>query len=401
MSPRLASFGLGLAVGAAVIGLLLLLGPPRNQQANPNPAPVVEAGVPTSTNPKVSPESFDWRAVESEEYPEYIANLRAIGCPEETIRDIIIADVNKLFENRRKSLFGTKTNRLEYWKPWAQRRAQAFDVKRILAQQALAREKRAVIKTLLGVELEEKPELMTMTPLEEELDFLDPEKRNAIVELEQQFSAIQLQATLSGADVSELRRLEKEREKQREAQIAKWLSPEQLEDYRLRRSNTARRMTWELASFEPNEQEFREIFKLRSQVEDEFGLTRNDTLGSAATAKLEEGLKSLLGDVRYQEYERSQDSAYQAVYRVAEKNGFTKDAANRIFELKKAAEAQVSVARQDDSLTREQRSDALAAIRNEADRAAHTLFSHEAILALEGQGAWLGHIARPATPVQR
>src|SRR5437867_256418 len=35
-------------------------------------------------------QKFDWRMVESEDYKKYIANLRYIGCPEETIRDIII-----------------------------------------------------------------------------------------------------------------------------------------------------------------------------------------------------------------------------------------------------------------------------------------------------------------------
>jgi len=32
---------------------------------------------------------FDWRQVESEDYRTYLANLRAIGCPETTIRDIV------------------------------------------------------------------------------------------------------------------------------------------------------------------------------------------------------------------------------------------------------------------------------------------------------------------------
>lgn len=56
-------------------------------------------------------ERLDWRSVESEDYRHYIANLRAIGCPEETIADIIRADVNKLFQSRRKALLNgwTKT----------------------------------------------------------------------------------------------------------------------------------------------------------------------------------------------------------------------------------------------------------------------------------------------------
>src|SRR5437868_620849 len=43
------------------------------------------------------PVLFHWSLVESRDYRFYIANLRAIGCPEETIRDIIIAEVNRLY----------------------------------------------------------------------------------------------------------------------------------------------------------------------------------------------------------------------------------------------------------------------------------------------------------------
>jgi hypothetical protein len=48
--------------------------------------------------------TFTWEAVESGDYLTYIENLRTIGCPEETIRDIISADVNKLFDQRWKEI---------------------------------------------------------------------------------------------------------------------------------------------------------------------------------------------------------------------------------------------------------------------------------------------------------
>jgi hypothetical protein len=38
--------------------------------------------------------------VESADYRAYIANLRRIGCPEQTLRDIILADVNMLYTPR-------------------------------------------------------------------------------------------------------------------------------------------------------------------------------------------------------------------------------------------------------------------------------------------------------------
>src|SRR5688572_30079527 len=37
----------------------------------------------------------NWAALESTNYHVYIANLRAFGCPEETIKDIILTDIAK------------------------------------------------------------------------------------------------------------------------------------------------------------------------------------------------------------------------------------------------------------------------------------------------------------------
>lgn len=58
---------------------------------------------------------ISWQQVESPDYREYIANLRAIGCPEETIRDIINADVNKLYDEKKKLARGAP-KKFEYWK---------------------------------------------------------------------------------------------------------------------------------------------------------------------------------------------------------------------------------------------------------------------------------------------
>src|SRR3954452_21766182 len=52
------------------------------------------------TNVVVRRQFFTWSQVESEDYQKFIANLREIDCPEQTIRDIIIADVNGLFAKR-------------------------------------------------------------------------------------------------------------------------------------------------------------------------------------------------------------------------------------------------------------------------------------------------------------
>src|SRR2546426_2113445 len=51
-----------------------------------------EAKVATTPEVMVVTNQFRWRQLETEDYRAYIARLRAIGCPEQTIRDIVIAD---------------------------------------------------------------------------------------------------------------------------------------------------------------------------------------------------------------------------------------------------------------------------------------------------------------------
>jgi hypothetical protein len=67
--------------------------------------PAVEPPVPSTTIPAKGDERpFNWSQVESRDYPTYIANLRSIGCPEQTIRDIITADVDSQYAARREPL---------------------------------------------------------------------------------------------------------------------------------------------------------------------------------------------------------------------------------------------------------------------------------------------------------
>src|SRR5690606_22661889 len=55
---------------------------------------------PPKTHVVVRRQGFSWSEVESPDFGTYIRNLRNIGCPERTIRDIIIAEVNELYSER-------------------------------------------------------------------------------------------------------------------------------------------------------------------------------------------------------------------------------------------------------------------------------------------------------------
>src|SRR5580765_4819249 len=92
---------LGLNIALAV--MLLRFSPEvteRNSALAAVPPPMDESRI-YKTNVVVRRQNFTWVEIESADFPTYIANLRAIGCPEATIRDIIVAEVNQLFARRR------------------------------------------------------------------------------------------------------------------------------------------------------------------------------------------------------------------------------------------------------------------------------------------------------------
>jgi hypothetical protein len=73
----------------------------RNQVEAPIPEVVMPA---LGASPTAEMRPFHWSQIESGDYRIYVANLRAIGCPEQTIRDIIMADVDSLYADRRQPL---------------------------------------------------------------------------------------------------------------------------------------------------------------------------------------------------------------------------------------------------------------------------------------------------------
>ena len=87
---------------------------PRNTLADSNDSTATRESK-SAPSPNVPSMTFDWQQVESNDYRDYIANLRTIGCPEETIRDIIKADVDKLYKSKAKEL-QPETEPFEYWK---------------------------------------------------------------------------------------------------------------------------------------------------------------------------------------------------------------------------------------------------------------------------------------------
>ena len=99
MSSRWISVLANVALAAIVCWLLsrrTLVVPVGSQvPSNRQSAPV---------SPSKAPTPFHWSQLEAPDYQTYIANLRAVGCPEQTVAEIISADVDALYAPRRRRL---------------------------------------------------------------------------------------------------------------------------------------------------------------------------------------------------------------------------------------------------------------------------------------------------------
>lgn len=105
------------------------------QPATPPPASTIET---TSIPPVIiQPKPFRWSQLESTNYLTYIQNLRGIGCPEQTVRDIITADVESLYQARAQRLRQTQSD---------------SSAELEMESQRLAAEKASVIARLLGAD---------------------------------------------------------------------------------------------------------------------------------------------------------------------------------------------------------------------------------------------------------
>ncbi len=234
---------------------------------------------------------FDWRQVESSDYKEYIANLRAIGCPEKTIKEIICADVNDLFSARRAAI--TQTNHYEYWRatPMSLTEEQRKKL------QELSIEKSEVLKAL-GVELSDLADLFVeyhrgvVETKELELEFLSEPKRQNLKDLLFRMAQQQLAAKVDQRKSDDI-------EQKTQSAIKSLLTPDEFHDYELRSSIPASQLREVLREMEPTEQEFRTIFESWNALN---AHQPGSTEYREAQLSSEAALKTFLGPSRFELY---------------------------------------------------------------------------------------------------
>ncbi|HYV27809.1 MAG TPA: hypothetical protein VFA77_09765 [Candidatus Eisenbacteria bacterium] len=358
---------------------------------------VREPDAPTAPAPGLN---FTWSSVEAANYKEYIANLRAIDCPEETIRDLILADVNKLYAPR-EAPFKTKAEAPLPWEPAANVAAARLDeVEKRRQLREVQKEKSAVLKELLGIDL---PLDLVRTAssrnydrYEMAINALPESKREMVREIQENYwqtsDALgdKYNHNRTAAYLEEYKRLNLERK----AALARALTPEEMEEYDMRTSNTGNSLINQLADFKPTEKEFREIFRIRKQVEEPFegamsvnSVDAGDNQSSADRKRqANEQIKQALGPERAAEFDLSQDFNYRRLATVGERYGVPQENILKAYELQKASQADIQKIGNDRNLSNQQRTEAYQNIQAGNARALTEILGERAAKALNRRG---------------
>jgi len=306
MKTTAATAGGLLLIMAAGTTTVILSSAPKRQESPPTPAALASQApapqsqtVPIASAPPVS--RFDWRQVESPDYRQYIANLRSIGCPEETIRDIIIADVTKLFASRKQAILPA---RFEYWRTGVNPTSLSEEQTRQLS--ALADERHDLLKLLLGENFEglgdhfAEPDFYELT-----FGFLSREQQQQIKRINDLYAAKESDLRIEGTLTSEKRQTLKTLHLARETELEKLLGAENKQEYDWRVSPTATAIRFAFNGCNLTEQEFQEIFKIQRPFYEDFDAVYTDWNEPGTTERhaqaeqqMEQKLKAALGEQR-------------------------------------------------------------------------------------------------------
>lgn len=326
--------------------------------------------------PQAAPQ-FHWREVESADYKDYIAKLRNIYCPEETIRDIIIADINKLYAPREVALRlpGDEEDSVSNDRA---RRVAPFERRKQL--RAIQVEKNGLLKELLGIELPLDPlrarGSRNYELFEAAFKALPPEKRELVREIQETYwqTSDNLKDKYANKRTADYIEEYKRANLERKAKLANVLTPDEMDEYEMRTTNVAQNMRSSLEGFNPTEDEFKTIFRIRKDIEEPYGgllgagasldaqgnvIAQGQRSSADRRQQINDEIKKALGPERAGEYEISQDYNYRSLKNLGDRFGLAPQVVMQSYDLQKNYRDQQRQLRSNPALTPEQRTAAL------------------------------------------
>ena len=298
-----------------------------------------------------------WTYVESDDYHAYIANLRQLGCPEETIRDIILTDLLKQYSTKVRELRNNENQ--PFWKA----KLSSYDmdaVERRKMLRELTEERSQMYAELVGGNLEsDLNRLMGAdgSPAPQ-YKFLAADRQQEMAKLMNGYNdrLQQMHEASRGFPDSQTREAMQALVRERDAAMESFLTPDEKRQRDLRYSETAVSLiNGPLTGVDVSQSEYERIYDLAAKMQSD-----RQTAWSNAYAQAKAGgtrpaqpdftaswdaynaeVKSVLGDERYREFERSRDNDYRNILRFTQTFDLPQATAAQIYETRAAAQQQV------------------------------------------------------------
>ncbi len=305
-----------------------------------------------------------WQDIESIEYPKYISNLRAFGCPESIIRDIIITDVARLYKSKKDAILNA--NPPKYWK-----KGYAKDVMENINKLEL--EKKALVKDLLGVDYDEEVGKLMSTDMPEPdlfIDFLSSEKQKQVKQIVEEYEnrreAIvkRCKGIYLNKDEMESKQIEEDKNKA----LAAILSPDELNEFNIRNSEKAKELRDSFGKLDLTESEFRQIYQASIAFDEKLKNIGDNIDLSGAYKEHEEQLRRILGEERYKKYEMMLSADYEYLISFKERFNLTDETIEKVYDFKDAVGEELNNIESDESLSYQQRSNIVVALMKESEK---------------------------------
>jgi hypothetical protein len=320
---------------------------------------------------------FNWAQVESSDYRTYIGNLRAIRCPEATIKDIIMTDVMKLYAQKRGDA-SVNGREFRYWETDEKRKLKQHQIEereKTLAQ--IDKELPAVLRELLGINYEKELDKYFVDTNEDDrrLAFLSDDKRNAAVAVRDQLEAARERIIAasgghpSAGDLDRLGRLQQDAD----GRLGQLLTPDEKFQFEVSTSATADALRKNLVGFNPSEAEFREIYQRQKAIDAAYAyqdLSDPTVRAEKETAekRMEEELRSVFGQYRMADYQAVKNPEYRDVVAFSERFDLPDSVAQSLVAMRSVAEQQREQLLANNALALDQKVQALRAIQVETEK---------------------------------
>jgi hypothetical protein len=279
-------------------------------------------------------EADTWTQLQTGDLPGMVRHLRERGFPPEFIRAIMAAKLRELYADRMKAIDPNIENR-PYWKNFS------IDPKVQRAQMQLYREQQKELRALLGEEAEPRENINALFQ-GLRLETVPAEKLPEVQRILRDFDEARndIYSSAGGGIIGqEIQKRVEAAQKEQRAALARLLTPQELEEWDLRNSDTARNVRYQLSAFNPTESEFRTIFKLQAEFDERFPRTmqipnpEEQQRRGEAQRQLSEQIKATLGPARASEYDRANDFNYRQTSQLVARLELPAETTNQVYEV--------------------------------------------------------------------